>query len=158
MRRLLAVGILGALGLIACDSSSPSGPSNTPPVVSGTPTPAPTPTPNPSLVGLWRVVRIQGYPNLGPLDGYSIDISTHNTTTGEIRGRSVYKLRGLNGPLRGTARGNHIDWQVDFGDGDSENGSMDITPDRRDMEGFVKYEFPTIRQSFSYGGVLLRKE
>jgi hypothetical protein len=162
MRRLMAVGILGTLGLLvwACDGATPTGTNYknpTPPAVATvTPTPRPTPTPVP-WVGLWKIANTG---NLGALDGYTVEIASYDAATGAVRGRSVYKYSGFTGALRGTVRGNHIDWQSDLtGQGDTENGSMDMKEYSNGLflEGFLKFEIRAIGTG-QYNGIALRRE
>ncbi len=167
MRRLLAVGILGTLGLMlwACDGATPTGTNYRNPDPATVATATPTPRPTPTLVGLWKIANAG---NLGPLDGYAIDISSHDLQTGEVRGRSVTKYTELNGGLlRGTARDIgggrlHLDWQTHFAEvlglNDTENGSMDVTADRRQMEGFIQMDFVTYGQRFTANGIVLRRQ
>jgi len=163
MRRLLAVGILGALGLIACDEnpSSPTYPKIT--EINRTPAPTPTPRPTPlTFVGRW-VVANSGINQEHVLWNWTVEIQSHDTVTGEVRGLS--HLRSLGGPgiLRGTVRGNHLDWQTtfgNFGNTETENGSMDLTRYSNGdfLEGTVKFELPVIRYQFTFTGAALRKE
>lgn len=160
MRRLMAVGILAFL-VAACGDDFPSGPSGDKGPVAAA-TPRPTPTPVPTLVGLWKIANSG---NLGPFDGYAIEIASHDTRSGEVRGRSVWKWASLSGgALRGTARDigggrMHLDWQTDWQYGDSENGSMDIDAGKREMEGMVKMEFPSVGAGpYTFTGIVLRRE
>lgn len=159
MRRVLAV-VVGALLAYGCGSESPTAPrvSNAPPPTpQPTATPTPAPTPRADMVGLWKIANTG---NLSTLTGYAIDITSHNLATGEVRGRSVYPYRNVTGLLRGTVRGNHIDWRTEYTPSDSENGSMDRTNyiNGSMLEGFVLFEYNSFDFSFRFTGVALWRE
>jgi hypothetical protein len=144
MRRLVILthASLATLVLSGCGSSgsSPSAPST--PTVQSTPTPAPTPAPTPTPVpradcsGVWLIVS-------GNLTGYGIDVN--QAADGSLSGRSIFPVRDVTGPLRGSCSASgHVNWSTDYGSSDHDSFEGDLTP-AGTIDGTLTFTLPSIR-------------